>query len=311
MQSGVVSRRQLLATGWVEHDIRRALRRRDLAVLHPGAYINHTGPPSWIQRAWGALLVVAATVDVDDVALSHESALRVAEGPGRRYRPEGSIHVAVRPGRRLHPPPGIVLHRCGHFDARVVATKYPPRIRYEEAIVDVASQSSRLDAVALLGRVVGDRRTTATRLLASLEQRSRISQRAWLAEVLTDVAHGTHSVLEHGFLAEVTRPHGLPDPRRQLREVTAVGVAYRDARYGDVVVELDGRLFHSSFEQRDADMDRDLVVAVSGGRTVRLGWGQVFARPCWTAETLGPVLTRGRVRPCGPACAVGRSTAKC
>lgn len=114
-------------------------------------------------------------------------------------------------------------------------------------------------------------------------------------------------MLEHGFLTRVTRPHRLPDPRRQVRDVTAVGVAYRDAAYGDVLVELDGRLFHSSFDRRDADLDRDLLSAATGRRTVRLGWGQVFGRPCTTAAALAALLDGSSARPCGPACLVGSS----
>jgi hypothetical protein len=85
------------------------------------------------------------------------------------------------------------------------------------------------------------------------------------------------------------------------------GTVYRDVLYaGGLVVELDGRLFHDTAAQRDLDFDRDLVAAVQGKDTVRLTYGQVFDRPCWTAGHLVVLLTshgwRGSVRPCGPSC---------
>lgn len=127
--------------------------------------------------------------------------------------------------------------------------------------------------------------------------------------MLTDLAEGTCSVLEHGYLERVERPHGLPRAHRQRREAGSTKVVYRDAAYGDTaLVELDGWTFHSSAADRDADLERDLDAAGAGAATVRLGWGQVFGRPCTTAAKVGAFLeARGvdvALRPCGPGCAV-------
>lgn len=43
-QDGVIARRQSLAAGCPPTAIRRLLRRRDWATIHPGVYVNHTGP---------------------------------------------------------------------------------------------------------------------------------------------------------------------------------------------------------------------------------------------------------------------------
>jgi hypothetical protein len=51
LQAGVISRRQALSAGLEPHDVRRLLRRREWALLHPGVYVDHTGTPSWLQRA--------------------------------------------------------------------------------------------------------------------------------------------------------------------------------------------------------------------------------------------------------------------
>jgi hypothetical protein len=80
---------------------------------------------------------------------------------------------------------------------------------------------------------------------------------------------------------------------------------------GGLVVELDGRLFHDSTAQRDRDLDRDLdAAAVADKRTVRVGYGQVFDRACWTARRIELLLTRagwrGRSRACSPECSLGK-----
>jgi hypothetical protein len=301
-QAGVVARRQLTAAGFRDHDIRRMTRRRELVVVHPGVLVNHTGPLTWLQRAWAGVLYAWPA------ALAGESALRAADGPGRTRRDEREIHVAVSPGRKLVGRPGLVIRRRRTLDEATLWNLRPPRIRYDDAVLDVAlAATSELDAVAVLASACGGRRTTAARLARIVAARSRVPGRTWIVAVLRDVADGTCSVLEHGYLDRVERPHGLPRGRRQIRAVTANGSIYRDAEIaGQVVVELDGRLFHDSAAARDRDLERDLDASLDHRRTVRLGWGQVFDRPCSTAGKMGRLLALdgwdGEVRACGPAC---------
>lgn len=108
-----------------------------------------------------------------------------------------------------------------------------------------------------------------------------------MLNVLRDIDTGTWSVLEHGYLTRVERPHGLPSRLRQVRQVSASGTRYRDVELpGLTVIELDA--------------------AMQALTTVRLGYGQVHDRPCRTATKVAAVLTRlgwsGRARPCGAGC---------
>lgn len=304
-QSGVVSRRQALAAGLQQHDIRRLLRRREWATVHPGVYVEHTGPLSWHQRAWAAVLLAAPA------ALCHESALRAAQGPGRRGPAQDTIHVAVtRKRASLVAPDGVRIHHLSHATTLVLWNTNPPRLRYEEAALDVAlAAGSDLDAIAALAEACGSRRTTARRLSASLAGRRRVARRGWLAGVLADVAEGTCSVLEHGHLHLVERPHGLPCAERQVSATSSTGLVYRDTQYGGrLVIELDGRLFHDSTTARDRDFERDLDAATDGRTTVRLSYGQVFDRPCSTAAKLATLMRAHRIpvrpRACAPGCAV-------
>lgn len=288
-QSGVISRRQALDAGLAPHDIRRQRRRREWAEVHPGVYVNHTGPLTWHQRAWAAVLVCAPA------ALCHESAKRAADGPGRATHDDGKpIHVAVESGRTPETPPGVVAHRLAHLNAKVHWNTSPPRQRAEELALDLAAQATRdIDAIAELSDAVRSRKTTARRLGMALDGRKRVARRALLASVIADVAEGTCSALEQGYLARVERPHGLPRAHRQFKE-SIKGPLYRDAVYAQfgAIVELDGRLFHTSVRARDADLERDLDAFVAGRVTARLGWGQVYDRPCTTAYKLAGALQR-------------------
>jgi hypothetical protein len=297
-QDGVISRRQLLAAGVTPSDLARMIRRRDLAGVHPGVFVEHTGPLTWQQRAWAGVLVAWPA------ALSHRSAIRAAEGPGRRAQDDSVVDVAVQWERRVRAPAGVRVLRLRDFGARVQWNLGPPRIRYDDAIIDVAADAATdLDAVASLADACGSRRTTAERLLRTLDQRARVPRRAWLEDILGDVAQGTCSVLERGYLDLVERPHGLPSGRRQARHRQAGSTVYRDVEYDGVIVELDGRLFHDSTRARGRDLERDLDAATYGDQTLRLGYAQVFERGCSTAVKVAGVLQRhgwsGQVARCG------------
>ena len=301
-QSGVVSRRQVLDLGGQPHDLRAMVRRRDLVRVHHGVYVNHTGELSWPQRAWAGVLCAWPA------ALWGPSALRAADGPGRRDSDDRIIHVAVAGDRHLKSPTDVKLHRVDQFDDRVQWNLSPPRFRYDEAALDVAIVAdSEFAAITALARACQTRHTHASRLLASLATRERVPRRYWLASVLRDVESGTHSVLERGYLDRVERAHGLPRPERQATAAGPSNVIYRDVEYAErLVVELDGRLFHDTATARDQDMDRDLDAAVDGRQTVRLSWGQVFDRPCRTADRIGRLLQQrgwtGALHPCGSRC---------
>ena len=307
LQAGVVSRRQALKAGLDPHDVRRLLRRREWAILHPGVYVTHTGPPTWLQRAWAGVLLAWPA------ALCHDSAMRAGDGPGARDRlSEELIHVGVDRQRASRVvPPGVRLHHLTRFRERVLWNLGPPRLRYEDAALDVAAAATTdFAAIAALAKACQSRRTTAQRLLDTLAERPRIPRRLWLEGTPDDVTAGTCSALEHGCLNRVERRHSLPRADRQVRAAASVGVVYRDAEYGRrFIVELGGRLFHDSATQRDADFERDLDAAVDGKSTLRLSWGQVLDRPCSTASKVVRVLQAHGIvchaRARGPDCAVG------
>lgn len=292
-QSGVISRRQALDAGLQHHQIRRMLRRNEWKRVHHGVYVDHTGPPTWPQRAWAAVLYAAPA------ASGLESALSI-EGP--------LIHVAVSRHRAmLVEPDGVRIHHLDHLDERVLWNVGPPWLRYEDAALDFASRATGFDAIAVLADACQSRRTTAHRLLRVLDSRRRVrGRRRWLRAVLVDIADGTCSVLEHGYLNRVERAHGLPRATRQTRSTSSVGVCHRDAEYGEtLVVELDGQLFHDSASARNRDFERDLDAAVDGRSTVRLSYHQVFDQSCQTAAKIAQVLRQHGIAVSGHACGPG------
>lgn len=298
LQEGVVARQQVLALpGESDATVRRRLRRREWVTQLPGVYLNHTGTPSWRQRAWAAVLYAGPA------ALAGASALRAADGPGRRsHSDDGPIEIAVDNARDVRAQPGIRIQRRTNLAAIIQANLSPPRVRIEHAAIDAAAAATTdLAAIGVLSDVVRSRRTTPQRLLAVARSRTRLRRRHLLQAVLSDAASGASSVLEMEFLRRVIRPHGLPLGDRQVREQSggvvrpgSAHVVYRDVDHPELhqIIELDGRIGHSSTAERDADFERDLDASVGGRDTLRLGWGQVYIRPCNTAAKLFLVLRR-------------------
>lgn len=241
-------------------------------------------------------------------ALCHASVLRLHGLTPPTGISAEVIHVAVDATRRPRARDGIRAHRVVRLDERLQPSRTPPRVRLEDAVLDVASDMrGEASAVAILADACQSRRTTATRLLARLRARTRLPRRSFLLSVLSDVATGVFSVLEHRYLVRVERRHGLPTGRRQRRVCTGRSSEYRDVDYEDfgVVVELDGRLGHEFQTDRWDDLDRDIASVEKGDVTVRAGWRQVL-EPCRLAGSVGRVLVArgwtGHLVPCGPDC---------
>lgn len=302
-QCGVIARRQVLACGGDDDFIEQQVRRRAWRRVLRGVYADHTGPLSWRQRVWAAVLFYdrAAATDLTALALV---GVRVPD-------PDETIHVAVDRGRRVTTGlPGVRLVRVARLEESLFPNRQPPRLRTERAVLQVAGRArDDAAAVAVLADAARSRRTTSERVLEELARLPRLPRRRFLLAVLHDVAEGVHSVLEHRYLHHVERRHALPRARRQAPRSGPDGVVYRDVEYLDglLVVELDGRLGHDRAEERWADLDRDLHSAATGSRTVRLGWRQILD-PCRCAAALARLLItlgwRGRPRACGADCAV-------
>jgi hypothetical protein len=304
VQSGVISRRQALDLGLAPHDLERRLRRREWVRVLPGVFLDHTGEPSWEQRAWAGVL------HHWPAALGRDSALR-AHGALVAEVDDRAIEIAVARHRHVAPLPGYRVRRVAHLDSGAQWHLSPPRMTVEDAAIDVAAHAPTDHAAfETLATVCRSRHTTPQRLARTVRSRARLRRRRLLLAMVDDLEAGAGSVLERGYLARVERSHGLPTAKRQHPSRSVGATRYRDVDYPafGLVVELDGRMFHDTAPGRDRDLERDLDAAVDGRTTIRLGWGQVFDRSCRTAVRVAAVLRTlgwtGVPRPCGPDCPI-------
>lgn len=254
-QDGVIARHQVLACGGTPTFVARKLRRREWVVVHPGVYVNHTGPLTWRQRAWAAVLACWPGVSIRE-SRRFDSAVQVHLSPPRQHYDDAVIELADRASDELAAI-AILADACG---------------------------GRRTTADRLQDRIAGIPRLARRRLMTQVlrdiaDGTCSVLEHAYLTRV--ERAHG----LPRGLRQVAARDH---QGRRVFRDVVYGGrrPAWRK------IVELDGRLGHDSASDRDRDLERDLDAALDGAETVRLGYGQVLVRSCRTAAKLALLMQR-------------------
>lgn len=268
--------------------------------MHAGVYATFTGAVSPAAWLWAALL---------------------ASGPGAVAGPRSTLWLtglldlppvfdvdipARRQVRRREP---FRVRRRRDLEAVTQPAGWPPRLRIEEAVLDMADTQARpAGVVDVVLRAVQGRVTTPDRLRTRLTARRTHCWRQLLLDLLADADRGEVTPLEYRWVTHVERRHGLPSgvinrPDHDLRR------RYRDVEYlgWGLVCELDGRDGHPD-DQRFRDRSRDNLVTVSGRRTLRYGWREIADDACGVAAEVAAVLhSQGwpdAPRRCGPACSL-------
>jgi hypothetical protein len=241
--------------------------------------------------------------------LSHQTA---AELDGFGARSGRLIHVTVPLDQHMVRVPGIVVRRSGRLEVARHPLRTPSRTRVEETALDLAHLAATFDdAFGWISRPCNRRLTTPPLLLQAMRSRSKIRWRAELTFALADVADGVLSPLEHRYVRNVERPHGLPAAKRQVLILRGRQHHYLDNLYQEfgIGVELDGQAFHPA-EERWQDIGRDNALAADGILILRYGWGDVSDRACQVAIQVEDAAAkrgwRGALRRCAPACPVAR-----
>jgi predicted transcriptional regulator of viral defense system len=299
-QCGVFASWQAEVAGISTRQIENLIRYGRWRRLHFGVYASFTGEPPREASLWAAVLRSGPWS-----ILSHETA---AELDGLLEKPSKMIHVTVPKSQHRPSVAGLVIHRSSRAIGIRQQGRLPPRTMTEETVLDLAQAATSFDdVISLLARACQRRLTTPFLISETLGQRAKMRWRAEIELALRDVARGVHSPLEHRYVRDVERAHGLPTADRQARAQQRGRVIYRDARYREygVAVELDGRASHPD-EQRWQDKHRDNAAAAAGIVTLRYGWADVTERSCETAREVATVLGSrgwpGRLRRCGPGC---------
>jgi very-short-patch-repair endonuclease len=287
-QLGLWTRRQALACGFTDKMIRVRIRRGDWFVVDTGVYAHATSLPTWDRSLMSAVLAEPWAV------VSHRSAAVLHDLQGfRRGRPE----ITVRPGANArgrlaiaHRGTDVPTARVGPFSVTTLAHTFidlaqiVPERRFRTAFDGrVGTDPAILDAVRdryswLAPR--GGRNLTILR--ASLLRHGTESP---CAE--SELERHLHQVAADPAIPEVQWQ--APFPGQQAGDQRVDGLIPD----WSIVLEGDGRAWHTRVDDFERDRRRDAEAAAHGLLTLRFTWNQLVQEPSWVRQT---IITSGRHR---------------
>lgn len=282
-QSGAFSFGQALELGFSSSTIGRRLASRTWERRHAGVYVIGGTPRSRLQDLWVAVLAVGrqAVITHESAALIH-GAERLPPHPITLTVPHGGHHALA--GLFVHQIDDLAAaHRTNH---RGLPVSTPAR-----AVVELGATQRDTE----LGRVVDDllnsRRTTLQSIAAVLHQVARPGKPGIerVARVLDQRGDGyvpPASELERSLFSTLAAG-GLPPPDRQVPLPGRGDVAgLVDGAYGDamMVLEADGRRWHTRVADLRRDRERDAQVIRAGWVPLRFVYDQIEHEPAKVCE---------------------------
>jgi hypothetical protein len=282
-QHGVVSRVQALGLGMAAPQIRSRLDRRAWRRVAPGVLGFPGHPDSFERSCWIAQLHAG-----DDAALSHGTA-----GLLQRLWPieKGQIELIV-PRGHSRPLVGTRRHRPRSLDPSQVHELEGLRMTTPlRTVLDLSGQLM----VPRLVEVVQHCEVEGICPLVSIgAELARVRRRGLpgvqqLETVLDLVGPGPglpRSELERRG-DEVRARAGLPEPQHEHPLPSARGrLGFVDRAWleAKLIVEYDGRRWHTRRAEIDRDHRRDLEASALGWQPLRMTWEQLTDDPEGTAE---------------------------
>ena len=267
---------------------------------HPGVYVDHTGPSSWRQRAWAAVLLLRAgrtcraprpSAPTDCAGTTTTAASRLPSRPpaipARRAASAWSDLRKFRRGDAVAPVAAADAHRSGLVAGRVTGTNRGPHRGGPRGCMP-----GRQVHPQPLGGGAGAHSSTAAPG-PHRERAGRCRRRCTLRP---------GAPLPSPCRAGAPAAPGPPSASRQWsgarRRVPPMEGAHRARR------PARPRVDHGPLGRPGPRRRLRLV----GHLTVRIGWRQVL-EPCRLAERVGQILAargwQGRTTPCGPRCPLG------
>ena len=295
-------RRDLVARGWTDRMLDRAVRRGELARPRRGAYVD--GPTfAASTRPARHRLTARAVLAASPVPLvvSHASALAFHGGPD--WGLDLDVVDVTRPDRRCgRSEAGVRQHRGRLLDGDVCTLGGVPVTSAARAALELTTQVDLETAVVHIDDLIRRGLTTGEELAA----RYATGMVHWPRSVTTDLAlrladGRSESVAESRFRMLAWREH-LPRPDAQVlvtdhrgRVVARLDFAWPEHR---VFLEVDGRAKYTTL-LGPAETVQDVVLAekrredlvrrLTGWRCVRIGWADLD-RPAATAAMIRRVL---------------------
>lgn len=284
-QFGIVSKAQLLTLGFTEGRIRTWLRTGRLVWVLPGVLRVTSVPECWEQRPisatlWGGKITVA----------SHLTGATVQGILDARTAP-----IEITTDHRLRARPGFVIRQRRLLQREITIVRSIPCTMVERTLADLCHAYDEdlaeraLDTALRLGVTSLPALHDYVEEAASRSVRGSATLRRHLSVRGDDLAL-SESDLEDLF-GRVVRRARMPMGQRQApREGTRRGRV--DIHYPEqnLVIELDGRKWHSARRELIRDRRYDNLLNISGKRVLRLNWEDLTLHEEYTVDIVARAL---------------------
>lgn len=272
LQDGVFTVAQALSAGYTHYRVRNLVRTgRWIAVLG-SVYADRSSHLNHASLARAAVLAAGT----NGVA-SHTTAARLWD---LDVPPDPDVHVIIDPRRRLTVP-GLRVHRIRVSEAEMCSRKGILTTRLDRTVADcllwLPEEAGTALATSVLQRqvlTVGEMR----RALHLAGQRHG-SPRAWA--ILASVGLDARSNAEVRF-HELLRRGGVGGWRANVDVRDGDGfIGCVDVLFDEVslVIEVDGRAYHSGDEAFQRDRERQNRLVRNGYTVLRFTWDDIVRRP--------------------------------
>lgn len=286
VQHGVVTRRQLVQSGVSPDVIDRRIRDGLLRTMHRGVFLASL-PEPLLAREMAACLACG-----EHAFVSHRSAAAmwgIVKQSDRPSRPEIMLAIGYR--RR----PGIEVRRTSSLaDGDTQRLRGIPITSAPRTLLDLAARLAPRSLERAVAQAFALRLVTGPELMDVADRNYGRRRARLLRSVLSGAGSPfTRSEAEERFLDLVRRSRVEP-PQGNSRVIGFEVDFYWPQR--QLVVEVDGRAFHSSPADFERDRARDAELAAVGIRVIRITWRQLTSSPEAILIRLGGALSASALR---------------
>ena len=274
-QNGLITGEQAVSAGVSRSSIRRRIESKEWERIENDIYLVY-GTRSTIVYLQAAVLALPAVV-------SHQSAAQL-HGFGYESFKEAVVTVPYRRSNRFVE---VRVRQSTDLDQRYITDVAGlPVTNPTRTMFDLASVTNLVRLRGMAQKALVGRRMTVEDLAAILEELGRRGRPGTtrFRKLLEEVSPGLvipESVMEERMLALITA-NDLPMPTLQMplpwRSPVKgrVDFAYEDAR---VIIECDGRSWHTTMEAFESDRRRDNLAQLNGWRVLRFTWKDLTENP--------------------------------
>lgn len=278
-------RRELLASGWDDAAILRAVRSRMFTRVRPGAYVDTQAYASLEEPIKHAVRArAAARQSKTSVVASHVSAIAMIPGVTIWDLDLSNVHLTRRDGRTGRKEAGIQQHRGKIVEGDVIGIGDIDVMAPHRALLETTTLTDVEHGLALANDMLHKKLVTHDQLTARYALMDHWPRTLTTDLVLRLADPRIESIGESRTFYAFFQ-HGLPTPVLQLeirdefgREIARLDFAWPELK---VWVEFDGRVKYEKYlrpGERASDAvvrekkRQELVERLTGWRCIRLTW---------------------------------------